>query len=127
MVVSHVDHAGELAEIAGPIVSLEDRHVPGREAAACRAGALVGPFQKRLGQKQQVVPALAQGKSPDHEDAQSVIELRPDLLLPERGLGIADGGRDQPHPAVERLGEPRLQVTRQGQDVSDQQTRALGQ
>ena len=37
VVVSRVDHAGELAEIAGPIVSLKNRQGLGREAAASRA------------------------------------------------------------------------------------------
>ena len=122
MLVRRVDHTSKLAEIAGPVVSLKGRHGLGGEAAACRAGAPIGALKERLGQKQEVIPAVPQRKSRDYECSQSIVKLRSKLLVPERGFGIAGRGGNQSHPPVQRCSQPRLEVTRQGQDVSNQES-----
>ena len=56
-----------------------------------------------LHQQRQVVAPLAQGGQVDGEDAQPVIQVRPELPLGRPCLQVAVGGRDQPHVGPDRL------------------------
>ena len=110
--MSCVDHSGELAQVAGPIVGLKNGQGLASEAAAGGPAPLVGTFQETLSQEQKVVPRLRKGSGwelPAHS-ACSKARAAADLL--ECGGGIACGGGDQPHSPIQSLGKFRLQVAR---------------
>ena len=127
LAVSRVDHAGQLGDVAGPVVGLNRRDGLRRESAAPRAGPLVGALQQVLGQEQQVVPALAERSKLENQNGHLVIELGPEPLALDGGLGIARSRGDHANAAVERIGEPGLEIAGQGQDVADHQARAVSQ
>ena len=57
---------------------------------------------------------------PDDQGGQGKIEVGPESLGSEGRVGVADRGRDQPGRAVECLGEPRLKVAGQVENVADE-------
>src|SRR3954468_6902502 len=59
--------------------------------------------QEVLYQPWQVVAPLAQGGQVDGEDAQPVVQVRPEPPLRGPGLQVAVRGRDQPHVGPDRL------------------------
>src|SRR6185436_15623055 len=63
------------------------------------------PFQideVRIGQEQDVVPALAQRRQADLEDVEPVVEILTKLVALHGRREIPIGGRDDPHVRLER-------------------------
>ena len=74
----------------------------GENPVRCFPSALIGTLEEVLRQHGQLVAALAQGIQPEDQGRQGEIELGPNLLALERGLGIGGRGRQQPDRRIER-------------------------
>ncbi len=86
----------ELADVTRPVKFLEQILRLGIEAVDRAAGLAREPVQKRPGQRQNVVPALAQRRQMHGDGADTVEQILPQLAVLDGFLGLAIGRGDDP-------------------------------
>src|SRR6478672_7973250 len=90
------DHVAQLADVAWPLVVLEDAHrlLTYREDRSIVP--LVELVQERLYQQREVFAPVAQWRQRDREHVEAVIQILAELALRHRVGRIDVGGRDHP-------------------------------
>ena len=93
----------QLPNVARPRVAAQPLQPLGGDLADLPPEFAVEAAQVVLHQHQQVIVPLPQWGQVDGEDAQAVIQVRPELPLLRPRLQVAVGRRDQPHVSADRL------------------------
>ena len=83
----------ELPNVARPVVRQQHIQGAGRELDLS-ADALARRFQKCGDEERDVVPAFPECRQTDDDHAEAIVQIGPKLLLGDRSLQIAVGGRD---------------------------------
>ena len=93
----------QLADITRPVMGDQRVHDLGRDPADTLADLPVDALEKMLGQRPDVVAAIAQGRQADIDDMQAVIQILAEFprLDPCRQIGIGRG--DEAGVAAHRL------------------------
>jgi hypothetical protein len=104
------DHAGELSEVAGPIVGNQAFEGLRGESGPLTRPPLIRAFEEVLGQERQLVDPFPEGPEPEDEGGDGVIEVGPESIRLDREVGVSRGDRDEADPTIEGLGELRLEV-----------------
>src|SRR5262245_24870544 len=107
-----LERIAKLSNVARPFV--RDQRVPGvaRDAGRRTAEPLGDLREKRLAQRQDVVPAIAQGRELDDEDEKPIVQIFPEGATLDGGAQVAIGGRYHTNVGLQRASAPEaLELT----------------
>src|SRR5690349_20265666 len=103
-----LEHVLELADVAGPVVSLEDRESLRRDPPNVLAEILAELLQEMRDEQRNVLASLAQRRQVDREHVQTIEEVLSHHPVSHRGLEVAIRRRDEAHVGLDvaRVSDP---------------------
>jgi hypothetical protein len=101
-------HVGQFPDVPGPRVREERLARVRRQGAWAQTVLRAGPRQEALGEIEHVRAAIAQGRDPQGDDRQPVVEVLAKAALAHRATEVLVGGRHDPdvHRLAPRAAEP---------------------
>src|SRR5438445_4459933 len=99
-----LQHVLELADISGPVVSLEDDHGLRSDAARLLAEVLAELLQEVRDEEGDVLATLPERGQLDGDDVEPVVQVLPEDTILDGVLQVAVGGGDEPHVGLHVLG-----------------------
>ena len=136
-----LEGVGELADVAGPAGAVEQGARAGVEAQGATAERGAGPGEQALGERLDVLVALAQGRQHDREHGEAVEQVLAEAAGGDLGRQVSVGGGDPAHvgaqglaaadalegPLLQHAQQLGLQAGRQLADLVEEEGAALGE